>query len=133
MWRGTKTAKKEKGAVFDALLRCFFYGLTTFRQREDARLCYLILLGTILALNTFHLVFETQFKFLEPDFFQFFVVRQETLFCELVESLGVLGVFHGELLKNLMTCHQRLVRRFHPANLLTGLLKPDKRTTAVKP
>jgi hypothetical protein len=133
MWRGTKPAKKKKGAVFDALLRCFFHEPRNLPTSEDSRLCYLILLGTVLPLNTFHLVFEPQFKFLEPDFFQFFVVRQETLFCELFESLGVLGVFHGELLKNLMTCHQRLVRRFHPANLLTGLLKPDKRTTAVKP
>jgi len=64
-------------------------------HRRKAGLRHLSWLHTILPLNVFHLIFEPQLEFLEADFLDLFVIRQEALFGELFESLGVLGVFHG--------------------------------------
>jgi hypothetical protein len=62
---------------------------------REARLRHLSWLHAILPLNVFHLIFEPQLEFLQADFLDLFVIRQETLFGKLFESLGVLGVFHG--------------------------------------
>jgi hypothetical protein len=64
-------------------------------ERPEAGLRDVTWLHAILPLNVLHLILEPQLELLEPDFFQLFVIRQETFFGELFESLGVLGVFHG--------------------------------------
>jgi hypothetical protein len=71
--------------------------------RAAEELGHLAVLDTILPLDIFHLIFEPQLQFFEADFLNLFIVRQEPLLCELLESFGILGVFHGQLLQNLMT------------------------------
>jgi len=89
----------KKGALWDALVSLQFWLLSRGPARPNegrkAGLRHLSLLHTILPLNALHLIFEPQLEFLETDFLDLFVIRQETPFGELFESLGVLGVFHG--------------------------------------
>jgi hypothetical protein len=94
MKRGTK-----KAPCGDALVAQQFWipeqGPARPNHGRKARLRHLSWLHAILPLNVFHLIFEPQLEFLEADFLDLFVIRQETFFGELFESLGVLGVFHG--------------------------------------
>jgi hypothetical protein len=92
--RYVNAPENKKGALTGRLLFIGNSGLTVSSRREEG-LCHLTWLYAILPLNIFHLVFEPQLELLEADFLNFLVVRQETLFGELFESLGVLGVFHS--------------------------------------
>jgi hypothetical protein len=80
-----------------------------------------------LMLDTLHLVFEAQLKFLEPNFFKFFVVGEVPLLGEGFQSLGVLRVLLHQSLELIMTGEEGLSWSQHPARppivLLTAQTK----------
>jgi hypothetical protein len=61
-----------------------------------------------LVFQTLHLVFESQLQFLEPHFFQFFVVGEVALLGEGFQPLGVLRVLLNQSLELIMTGQELL-------------------------
>jgi hypothetical protein len=65
---------------------------------------------SILPLDGFHLIFEPQFKFLQPDFFQFFVIGEIPLVGERRETLLILRVLLGQLAERFVTGQEMVSR-----------------------
>jgi len=73
----------------------------------------------VCALKLFHLVLDAQLQLLQPYFFEFFIFGEVPLLEESFKTLGVLGVFLGQLAE-IVIAGQELVANWssHPANLL---------------
>ncbi len=67
-----------------------------------------------LRFQTLHLVFKAQLQFLQPHFFQFFVVGEVSLLGEGFKPLGVLLVLLSPSLELIMAGQELLSRSQHP-------------------
>jgi hypothetical protein len=76
-----------------------------------------------LLLQAVHLVFETQLEFLQPHFFQFFVVGEKSFFGERFEALGVLRVLLNQLLELNMAGQELVSWSQHPCQTSCCLLQ----------